>query len=146
MVVHAEPPTSNTKVLREYLGKYICRIGLSKTRFKYDVEQKEVQLQYKDYKKKDSSTGAVPMGIKKMKPLVAIDQIMQHCLPAYFQKCRYYGLHSSRCKRKYEDHIPEAIKNNDQTIRTLFQILHHLLGLDKIACGKCKAEELYARM
>ena len=31
--VHAEPPTANTKTIEEYLGKYICRIGLSKNRF-----------------------------------------------------------------------------------------------------------------
>ena len=31
--VHQNPPTTETKVIEEYLGRYICRIGLSKNKF-----------------------------------------------------------------------------------------------------------------
>ena len=34
--VHAERPTTDTKVIEEYLGRYICRIGLSKKKIHYD--------------------------------------------------------------------------------------------------------------
>ena len=41
----------------------------------------------------------------------AIHQMLQHCLPAYFQKCRYYGLHGNACYKKYDEAVPERIKN-----------------------------------
>ena len=80
--VHAEPPTTNTERIKEYIARYICRIGLSKNRFHYDSVDKEVSISFKDYRKKDKSTGLSPMGLKKLEPLVAIHQILQHCLPA----------------------------------------------------------------
>lgn len=135
--VHCEPPTTNTKVIEEYLGRYICRIGLSKNRFHYDSVNREVSLSFKDYRNKDKSTGEVPKGIKKMNPLVAINQIMKHCLPAYFQKCRYYGLHASSCQRKYQNIIPKKIRNNNHTVRTIFQIIHAMLGIEEITCENC---------
>ncbi len=39
---------ANTKVIQEYLGRYICRIGLSKNKFHYDKVHKEVTLKFKD--------------------------------------------------------------------------------------------------
>ena len=86
--VHAEPPTANVDRIKEYLARYICRIGLSKTRFRYDRESDQVRILFKDYRHKDKETGTVPMEIKKLEPLVALHHILQHCLPAYFQKCR----------------------------------------------------------
>ncbi len=68
--VHAEPPTANTKVIQEYLGRYICRIGLSKNKFHYDKVHKEVTLKFKDYRNKDKITGDVPDAYKKQQPLV----------------------------------------------------------------------------
>ncbi|MGA7370029.1 MAG: transposase [Nitrososphaeraceae archaeon] len=139
--VHAEPATVNTKVIGEYLGKYICRIGLSKNRFHYDRVNNEVTILFKDYRNKDQQNGHAPKAELKMQPLAAILQIVQHCSPAYFQKCRYYGLHSSACKIKYQNKIPECIKNNPKSIRTLFQILHQMLGLQGLACSHCGAPD-----
>jgi hypothetical protein len=138
--VHAEPPTTNTKILEEYLGRYICRIGLSKNRFHFDQVNDEVTILYKDYRNKNQSTGEVPRAIKTLRPLVAIDQILQHCLPAYFQKCRYYGLHASACKEKNKRVIPSRIRNNKERVKTLFQILRLMLGLEGISCKNCKGE------
>lgn len=139
--VHAEPPTGNTKVIEEYLGRYICRIGLSKNRFHYDEVNKRVHLLYKDYKNKDKSTNQVPKKELSLRPLVAIHRMMQHCLPAYFQKCRYYGLHASASYAKYESQIPQQIKNNNQTVRTLFEILHAMLGLEAFKCHNCDGNQ-----
>ena len=137
--VHAEPPTTNTKIVQEYLGRYICRIGLSKNRFHYDRVHREITLSYKDYRNGDGAR--IPIGYKKLKPLVAIDQIMAHCLPLYFQKCRYYGLHASATYTKLCNDLPESLKNNTFTVRTIFQILKAMLGIEKIACIDCKSEE-----
>lgn len=139
--VHAEPPTMHTDRIKEYLGKYICRIGLSKQRFKYDSFQKEVILQHKDYYNKNKETGITPMAIKKMHPLVAIHQKLQHCLPRYFQKCRYLGLHANAYQQKNKKVIPKSIRNSSGSIRTLFEILHAILGIEGLSCKVCKHDE-----
>jgi hypothetical protein len=141
--VHAEPPTADTKVIEEYLGRYICRIGLSKNRFHFDQINQEVTIQYKDYRNSDKKTGEVPKASKILPPLVAIDQIMQHCLPAYFQKCRYYGLHGSACRNKCMKAIPGRIKRNDQSVKTLFQLLTIMLGLEGLSCSECGGSEYF---
>ena len=82
------------------------------------------------------------MGIKKLQPLVALHHILQHCLPAYFQKCRYYGLHANACNKRITATIPDRIKNNKNTVRTIFQILKTLLGVEKISCDQCGHEYL----
>lgn len=66
---------------------------------------------------------------------------MQHCLPAYFQKCRYYGIHASASFNKIKDKLPEKIKNNQTTIRTLFQIIKAMLGLEEIKCNTCQGTD-----
>jgi hypothetical protein len=33
------------------------------------------------------------------------------------------------------------LKNNDQTIRTIFQIMNHLLGIDGMKCDECGKED-----
>ncbi len=138
--VHAEPPTANTKVIQEYLGRYICRIGLSKNRFHYDSVHKRVTLTFKDYRNKKNTDSTVPMNYKHLTPMLAINQIMAHCLPPYFQKCRYYGLHASATYRKVSKNLPTCIKNNSQTIRTVFQIITAMLGMEALACDICNSK------
>ncbi len=137
--VHAEPPTMRTKVIQEYLGRYICRIGVSKNKLKYDPDTQQVTLSFKDYRKAEKGNPKVPISQKKLKPLVAIDQIMRHCLPSYFQKCRYCGLHASATLKKYHHKLPAKIKNNGQTVRTIFQIIKALLGVEEVACEHCQS-------
>lgn len=140
--VHAEPPTANTKTIQEYLGRYICRIGLSKNRFHYDKVHQQVTLTYKDYRNKPTpDCRSVPTAIKTLEPLVAIDQMMTHCLPPYFQKCRYYGLHATATQQKVSDQLPTKIKNNTHTIRTVFQLISAMLGMEVLACPLCKGTD-----
>jgi len=135
--VNAQPPTSETKVIQEYLGRYICRIGLSKKKFHYDQSNQEVTIEFKDYRNRDKSTSAVPKSSMTLSPLLAINRILQHTLPAYFQKCRYTGLHASATAKKYKDSIPTRIKNNSTTVRTVFQIINGMLGIDEVSCDYC---------
>lgn len=139
--VHQEPPTSNTKTITEYLGKYINRIGLSIQRFNYDKVHDRVTLTHKDYRNHKDKTKPAPMTAKHMDPLVAIHQILQHCLPKYFQKCRYYGLHASASFKKHREKIPKMIKNEGQTIRSVMQLIRIMLGLKVLGCSKCGKEE-----
>ena len=104
----------------------------------YDKVHGEVTLQYKDYRNRKDATTAAPMATKQLSPLVAIDQMMSHCLPLYFQKCRYYGIHASATYKKHEESMPKQIKNNRTTVRTVFQLIQATLQLEVIACENCK--------
>jgi len=135
--VHAEPPTANTKIIQEYLGRYICRIGVSKNKVHYDQVHQQVTLSYKDYRNKKPGQTKAPTATKTLAPLLAIDQIMAHCLPPYFQKCRYYGLHASATYSKCHKNLPKTIQNNKLTVRTVFQIITAMLGLEVLNCDNC---------
>ena len=131
-------PTIETTLIENYLSRYINRVAISRNRFNYIKEQK-VEILYSDYRNQEKNKAA-PKAIKRLDPLLAIHQIMIHVLPPYFQKARYYGLHSVATYKKLADKIPEKIKRNGQSIRTLFEILHHLLKLTPYQCEYCKSE------
>ena len=136
-VVHSTRPTMDTKVIEDYLAKYINRIAVSNKRLDYIKDSEKVILLHNDYK--NQQTGQVPPKVYKiMEPLVAIDQILQHVLPPYFQKSRRYGIHHSSSKLKAT--IPDVVKRNSQTIRTVFEIITELLKLHPYKCEMCGSE------
>jgi hypothetical protein len=142
--VHNTPPTTHTKVIEEYLGRYICRVGVSNKKLSYDSAKKEVKIVYNDYKNQQTNQAA-PKAVKQVDPLVAIHLIVQHVLPPYFQKVRYFGILSGSKLKKIQVDIPSLIKENKQTIRTVFQIIKGLLLLEEndiIPCSHCQATEL----
>lgn len=136
-VVHSTRPTMDTRLIENYLGRYINRIAVSSSRLKYIEDQHQVQLIYKDYRNRQSGNAA-PKLIRILKPLEAIHQILQHVLPAHFQKSRNYGLHHHSTGIKQA--IPPALKRNPKTIRTVFQILHQLLKISPYQCSDCGSE------
>jgi len=76
-----------------------------------------------------------------MHPLTAIEQILQHVTPKYFQKSRHYGLHSAITYPTVEHKIPEKIKRNNNTVRTILEITKEMLGISSInTCPYCQAE------
>ena len=139
--VHQEPPTANAKTITQYLSKYINRIGLSIQRFAYDQKYAKVILEHKDYRSQNQSQCS-PMISKEMQPMTAIHQIMQHCLPLYFQKTRYYGIHSSACSKKYKDKLPKKIMAEGRTIKSIIQLISQMLGYDITSCQKCGSSEI----
>ncbi len=139
-VVHNTRPTIDTKVLEDYLARYINRVAISNSRLEYLHAEQKVNIIYNDYKKQQSGCPA-PKATKPLEPLVAIDQIMQHVLPPYFQKSRRYGLHASATKKRLENVIPDELKRNGQTVRTLLEILTQLLKIKPYQCSKCGSSE-----
>ena len=139
-VVHNTRPTIDTKVLEEYLARYINRVAITNSRLQYVKAENEVRIIYNDYKSQIAGKAA-PKKVRSLDPLVAIDQIMQHVLPPYFQKSRRYGLHSPITKKRLSPIMPEKIKRNGQTIRTLIEILTQLLKQKPYQCSKCGSTE-----
>ena len=137
-VVNSTRPTMDTSLIEKYLARYINRIAVSNNRLKYIIKTKEVVILYNDYKQQKTGEAA-PKAIKNLTPLVAIDQILQHVLPRHFQKSRHFGLHHP-CN-KLKSNAEEALKNNSNTIRTLFEIITHLMGLEKMKCSECQSQD-----
>lgn len=102
----------------------------------YLKDDQKVKIIYNDYKNQQSGK-PVPKAFKFLNPLDALNQILQHVLPANFQKSRYYGLHHHSCVAK--NIVPTALKRNNITIRTLFQILHQLLQSKPYSCSQCNS-------
>ena len=139
-VVHNTKPTIDTSILENYLARYINRVAVSKSRVEYLEEHKQVKILYNDYANQIEGKAA-PKKHKIVNPLSFINQFMQHVLPAYFQKSRRYGLHASATKRKYEGLLPQAIKRNGHTIRTVMQILTQLIKDKPYSCEKCQSTD-----
>lgn len=139
-VVHATYPTMDTELVQNYLARYINRVAISNNRLSYLKSQQAVTILYNDYAQQKEGQPA-PKSIKYLQPIEAINQILQHVLPPYFQKSRRYGLHHHSCNLKST--IPTALKNNNQTIRTIFQILNHLLQSNPFECEKCQSKNFF---
>lgn len=135
-VVNHQRPTADTKVIEEYLGRYICRIGISNKRLSYDKNGRNVVIEYNDYA--NQKTGeAAPKAYRHLPPLVAMQLLLQHQLPPYFQRVRHYGLHAGVTYRRIKDHIPNKLKRQGQTVRTVIQILRALLSAEPNRCELC---------
>jgi hypothetical protein len=137
-VVHTTFPTMDTNLIENYLGRYINRISITNNRLKLVEQKSKVAIIYNDYSQQEKGKAA-PKQIKLLDPLIAIDQILQHVLPKHFQKTRSYGLHNACSKIRAK--VDESIKNNALTIRTVFQIISHLLGLKSLTCETCGKED-----
>ena len=137
-VVHTTYPTMNTELIENYLGRYVNRVSISKNRLNYLKENEEVAITYNDYKKQEAGKPA-PKEVKILDPLVAINQILQHVLPRHFQKTRSYGIHNA-CN-KLKESAEEKVKANVKTVRTVFEIITHLMGIRKMSCIECNGED-----
>ena len=131
-------PTMELNILENYLARYINRIAISKGRFEYLAEQQKVNIIYKEYRKQKANQAA-PLAIKSIDPLVAIDQFLQHTLPPYFQKSRYYGLHASSTFKKYSKCIDQKLIKNKDSIHNLFSLFMSLFKIAKYSCEHCQS-------
>ncbi|MBK9257822.1 MAG: transposase [Saprospiraceae bacterium] len=71
-VVHSTLLTMDTKIIEDYLAKYINRIAVSNKRLDYIKDSEKVILLNNDYKNQQAGQVA-PKAYKIMEPLVPID-------------------------------------------------------------------------
>lgn len=133
------PPTMHVERIQEYLSRYINRIAISKSRLSYSRKLKQVDILYNDYRNQVDGQPA-PKKSKSLSPLLAMEQILQHLLPPYFQKVRYYGLHAPTTYKRLAHKIPQKLKNDAQSIKTLFSILKTLLQSEPYQCEHCESK------
>ena len=138
-VVNHQWPTTEPKVIEEYLGRYICRIGISHKRLSYDKQGGNVRITYNNYRKQEAGKPA-PKAYKDLPPLLAMHQILQHLLPPYFQRSRHYGLHAAPTYKRLKGVLPKAVRRNGATVRTVIQLLKALLKQEPYRCEACQGE------
>jgi len=102
-----------------------------------------VRITYNDYRKQEAGKPA-PKAFKDLPPLLAIHQILQHLLPAYFQRSRHYGLHAAPTYKRLKGGLPKAVKRNGVTVRTIIQLLKVLLKEEPYRCEACQGKQFTA--
>jgi len=135
-VVHHTVPSVDTAILEEYLSRYIMKIAVSNSRLSFDEVKEQVHLIYNDYSSQLEGEAA-PKSVKVIDPLSFIHQLLQHQTPKRFQKIRYYGLHSTRVYKRVAPRMSDCLKREPLTVRTIYQIVRQLLGLEMQVCPEC---------
>jgi len=134
-------PTMETKTIEVYIARYINRIAVSNSKLEYIKSKEEVHLICNDYKRQKEGEVA-PKKVIKMDPLAFLHQLLQHLPPPYYQRTRRYGLHASAISEKYKRTIENKLKRNGRTVRTVMEIITHLMKNDVFVCQKCSSEEI----
>lgn len=140
-VVHSTKPQLDTKVLEEYLSRYVCKIAVSNSRLSYDQIKHQVYLIYNDYRNQLEGEAA-PKKHRVFDPLCFIHQFLQHLPPKSFQRTRYYGIHASSKYKRIRNKLPKKLLRIGKTIRTLFQIVRALIGEEGLTCDGCGGYDL----
>ena len=133
-------PSMDVAHIVKYLGKYINRIAISPSRLEFMKEAKQVKIEYNDYAKQKPNQPA-PKAYKYLEPLEALNQFLQHVLPPYFQKSRYYGLHHHSKIKKYKQHVPKLFSESKDVISILFSLLKEYLNIRPYKCQNCEAND-----
>lgn len=137
---HVTKPSMSTQTIELYLARYINRIAVTNRRLTYLKETEEVRLLHNDYNNQEPGKAA-PKKMKPFEPLTFIHQYLMHALPPYFQKSRRYGIHASASQKKYYNTIQSLLRSNGDTIRTVHEIITHLLKTTKLQCAKCQHDQ-----
>ena len=139
-VVNNTLPSLNTEVVEAYLAKYINRSAVSPKRLHYNKQNGQVILEHKDYKTQVTGEAAKYINTK-LHPLIAIDKILQHKLPPYYHRVRYYGIQQSSKRKKLQSRISDKLLRNKDSIKILFELLTKLINAGKkqkgLVCACC---------
>lgn len=101
-------------------------------------------ITHKDYYNQVQGQAA-PYKEIRLSPLLAIDKILQHKLPANYHRVRYYGLHHSAIEKKIKTKIRDSLKRNKDSTRILFELLTKMINQlnksPKRVCAKCGGDK-----
>lgn len=131
--------------LAKYLAKYLASPPISVRRIiRYDG--KTVTYWYKDHESNRRKVETVDV-------YTFIGRMVQHILPKWLQRIRYYGLQATKTFSKWCKVIKEGLKRIGRMVKGVYQILsakryreryQEVSGRDPMICGHCGAQmELY---
>lgn len=136
-VVNQQRPTMDAEVINAYLSRYICRIGISDKRLRYDAATQTVELTYNDYRRQAPGEAA-PQATRQLPPLVAMANILQHVLPAHFHRTRSYGLHAANTRKRLGPLLKGYVKQTPDTVLMVMRLLKAMLrGQLRDVCEQC---------
>jgi len=135
--VRIESPILGVQQIIEYLGRYIRRVALSNGRIQ-QITSSHVTLQYKQYSKQKPGEPA-PIQTTDFEGVQFLQRFVQHILPAYFHRVRYYGLYAFAAKSsKAKAYQLITGDTTEAYVRPLKrQLLQRMLGIDPDVCPTC---------
>ncbi len=134
-VVYAKAPFAGPEKVLEYLARYTHRVAISNDRV-LAIDDDEIAFRYKDY-----AQGGVQQTMR-LEPTEFIRRFLQHVLPRYFVRIRYYGLLANR-KRKENLEIArtllkaQAPEPASAEREPWEEFLHRLSGKEPARCPRC---------
>ena len=127
--------------LAAYLAKYVASPPIAVRRIiSYDGQT--VCYWYKDHKTKSEKSETVDA-------LTFIGRMVQHIMPKWFQRVRYYGLQATKTFKKWAVVIRKAVRKIKKVIRGAYQIVRkkkyreryeEISGHDPMKCRYCGCE------
>ena len=132
-VVNSEPSFGDAGRVIKYLGQYTNRVAISNWRIQ-DIDDKSVRFLYKDYRDKAKQKTTSMTGVEFLR------RFCMHILPKGFVKIRYYGILSSRYKKKIV--LFRAIKP-ERPKESVEERLKRLTGFDVYKCPFCKKGQMH---
>lgn len=129
-ITYCKRPFGGAKQVIEYLGRYTHRVAISNNRIKR-IEEGNVVFEYRDYRDYKNKEMILT-------PVEFIRRFMLHILPEGFFKIRYYGILSSRKKKRLLEICLEILnrrksKNRQNTVTP---------KLFRWKCPKCKCSTM----
>lgn len=135
--VRIESPILGVQQIIEYLGRYIRRVALSNSRIQ-QVTASHVTLDYKQYSKQKPGEPA-PVQTIDFEGISFLQRFVQHILPAYYHRVRYYGLYAFAAKKNktlaHQLICDNPIEAYQRPLRR--QLLTKMLGIDPDVCPVC---------
>jgi hypothetical protein len=133
-------PTMETETIELYLARYINRVAVTNARLNYIKENNEVHLLYNDYKNQKEGKAA-PKKTRRIPPLLFLNQLLEHLPPVYYQRTRRYGIHASAKSEIVRKTIESKLRRNGRTVRTVMEIISHLMHLSPFECQACGSKD-----
>jgi len=129
----AQPPFSNPEHIVKYLGQYTHRVAISNQRIQH-IDKDGVSFYMKDH---------ADQGKRKLTHLSGVEFLHRFCLhilPKRFVRIRYYGILSSKMKKKFKPEKQKAVpvKGISPVKETSQERIKRLTGFDVYQCPYCK--------
>lgn len=131
----------NCKGLAVYLAKYVASPPIAVRRIvSYDGQT--VGYWYQDHKTEAKQFEVVDV-------MTFIGRMVQHILPKWFQRVRYYGLQATKTFNKWKEVIQKAVSKVKNIIKGAYQVVRkktyreryeEMSGRDPLVCGYCGHE------
>lgn len=129
--VYAEPKKCNSKIVSQYIGRYLGRPAIANSRIdKYDGEN--VTFHYNRHEDDEYIEETIPV-------LEFIERLIQHIPEKHFKQIRYYGLYARH--RKCDENLIHAIPDEKHRLILSFNkwriAMARFFNADPLKCPNC---------